>query len=196
MASILITPPDVEPVTLSEAKSHLRVDISTDDTLIGSYISTAREYVEMICRPRVALIAQTWRYIADEWPADDTIELAPYPLQAVSSIKYTNDAGAVTTIGSANYLVDTYSEPGRVRLKSAYSWPSVTLQELNGFAVEFVAGFGDAGSDVPTPLRQAILMLVGHWYENREVMMPTTGPVNKQIEFAVMALCQPWRREV
>lgn len=196
MALICITPPSVDPITLAEAKSHLRVDISTDDTLISSYILAARDYVERICRPRVALLTQTWRYIADEWPKEDTVELRPYPLQSVSSIKYTDDAGVITTLASSNYVVDIYSEPGRVRLKSTSSWPSTTLQVLNGFAIEFVAGFGAAASAVPEPLRQAIRMLVAHWYENREVMMTTTGPVNKQIEFAVMALCSPWRREV
>jgi uncharacterized phiE125 gp8 family phage protein len=195
MALILITPPDIEPVTLTEAKTHLRVDISTDDTLISTYIAVARDYVERTCRPRLALLTQTWRYISDEWPESDTIELRPYPLQSVVSITYTNSAGVTATFPSASYLVDTSSEPGRVRLKAAASWPSTTLQEINGLAIEFDAGFGDAGSDVPTPLRQAILMLVGHWYENREPML-TTGVFGSQLEFAVKALVAPWRREV
>lgn len=195
MALILITPPDVEPVTLAEAKSHLRVDTTADDTLISTYIAVARDYVERTCRPRLALLTQTWRYLADEWPESDTIELRPYPLKTVKSITYTSSAGVTTTFAATNYVVDTSSQPGRVRLKSTVSWPSTTLQELNGLAIEFDAGFGAAGSSVPVSLRQAILLLIGHWYENREPML-TTGAIGKQLEFAVAALQAPWRSEV
>lgn len=195
MALIVITPPDVEPVTLAEAKTHLRVDISTDDTLIETLIAVARDYVERTSRPRLALITQTWRYITDEWPKEDMIELRPYPLQRVASISYTNDAGVTVTIPSTDYVVDTSSEPGRLRLKSSVSWPSTTLQVLNGLAIEFDAGFGDSGSDIPPALRQEILLLVAHWYENREIAV-TTGAMVASIPFTVQALQAPWRREV
>lgn len=194
MALILITPPDVEPVTLAEAKTALRVDGTVDDLLISTYIAVARDYVERTARPKLALITQTWRFIADEWPDGDTVELRPYPLQVVGSIKYTDDSGVERTFSSSNYLVDTASEPGRIRLKGTASWPSTTLRDLNGLAIEFDAGFGDAGSDVPEMLRQAILLLVAHWYENREPIL-TTGAMPMQIALSVAALMSPWRRE-
>lgn len=195
MALILIDAPTVEPVTVAEAKLHLRVDIATDDTLIGLLITAARQTLELMARPQLAMITQTWKYIADQWPSGDTVELRPWPLQSVASIKYTDDDGVTTTWASTNYLVDTYSEPGRVRLKSDASWPSTTLQELNGLAIQFVAGFGASGSAVPAPLRQAMLILVGHWYENRELAL-TTGAMASEIPFTVRALMAPWRREV
>lgn len=194
MALILVTGPETEPVTLAEAKLHCRVDLDTDDALIGSLITAAREYVERVCRPQLALISQTWRYVADELPAS-RFELRPYPLRSVSSIVITDDDGNETTYSSANYLVDTASEPGRVTLKGTASWPSTTLRELNGFAVTFVAGFGDDPANVPQQIRQAMLLLIGHWYENREEQV-ITGAAPASVAFAVKALLAPWRREL
>jgi uncharacterized phiE125 gp8 family phage protein len=194
MALILVTAPTVEPVSLVEAKAHLRVDIDDDDTLIAGLVTAAREYVERICRPQLALITQTWRLVLDDYPGN-TIELRPYPLQSVTSIKTVDEAAAEATISSADYVVDTSSSPGRVRLKSSASWPSTDLQELNGFQVTFVAGFGDLGASVPQAIRQAMLLLLGHWYENREPQI-TTGAVPASLAFTVQALLGPWRREV
>lgn len=195
MALILIEAPEVEPVTLAEAKLHLRVDNSTDDVLIEALITAARQFLETMARPQLAMITQTWQYIADKWPSSVGLELRPYPLQSVDEISYTDEAGTEATFASSNYLVDTVSEPGRLRLRSSASWPSVTLQELNGLVVEFTAGFGDDGSAVPAPLRQALLLLVAHWYENREIAL-TTGATASEIPFTVRALMAPWRREV
>lgn len=194
MALILVTGPTSEPVTLAEAKLHLRVDIDTDDDLIDGLLVAAREYVERVCRPQLALLTQTWLLILDELPGA-TVELRPYPLQSVSEIVITDQDGDETTVSAANYLVDTRSEPGRVRLKSTASWPAVTLQELNGFQVTFVAGFGSDGSDVPRQIRMAMLLLVGHWYENREPQI-VTGAVPASLAFTVQSLLAPWRREV
>lgn len=195
MALSLVTPPTIEPVTLSEAKLAMRVDIDDDDTLIEFYITAARRWIEEVCRPRLAMLTQTWKYVSDEYPASDTVELPVYPLLSVTSVTYTDEADATTIVASSNYVVDVISEPGRIRLKSTASWPSVTLQVVNGFAVTFVAGFGAAASAVPAELRQAIQLLVAHQYENREPVI-VSGAIPKTLEFTVMSLIGPWRREV
>jgi uncharacterized phiE125 gp8 family phage protein len=141
------------------------------------------------------MLTQTWRYVADAWPASDTLELRPWPLQSVTSIKYTDENNVQATFASSNYVVDTYSEPGRVRLKSSATWPSTTLAALNGLAVEFVAGYGDTPVDLPQRLRQAVLLLVAHWYENREPVL-MTGAVPKELPLSVQSLMRHWRREV
>ena len=195
MALILITAPTVEPVSLAEAKAHLRIDIDDDDTLIGGLITAARSHLENTARPKLAMINQTWEYIADSWPAGDTLQLRPYPLQSVLSITYTDDDSAESTFSSGSYQVDTHTQPGRLRLKSSVSWPGVSLREMNGLAIRFVAGYGAAGSAVPVQLRQAILLLVGHWYENREPVL-TTGMMAAPLPMTVDALFRNWRREV
>lgn len=195
MARYLVTGPTVEPVSLAEAKAHLRVDIDDDDALISRLVTTARLHIEDSTRPQVAMINQTWEYIADEWPDSDTLELRPYPLVGVTSIKYTDEDAVETTFSSTNYLVDTYTRPGRIRLKSTAAWPSVDLREINGFVVRFVAGYGAAAAAVPAPLRQAILLYVGHWYENREPIL-TTGMMPMALQKTIDDLLRNWRREV
>lgn len=193
MALILVTGPTSEPVTLAEAKAHLRVDIDEDDDLIEALVATAREHLETISRPRVAMLEQTWRYVADAWPSSNVLELRPYPLRSVVSISYTDLAGAVTVISSGEYLVDTTSRPGRVVMRNG--WPAATLQEINGLAIEFKAGYGTDPSAVPLPLRQAVLLLTSHWYETREPVL-TTGAVGKEVPLTVKALFASWRRDV
>lgn len=193
MALICLEPPVVEPVTLAEAKLHCRIDVDDDDALVGSLISTAREHLERMSRPQLAMTAQRWLYVADAWPASATIELRPYPLLTVEAVRYTDDAGVERTVAPSAYLVDTHSQPGRLHMING--WPSATLAALNGLEIEFTAGYGVDELSPPLALRQAILMLVGHWYENRELAL-TTGAVPKELPFAVEALFRPWRREV
>jgi len=160
-----VTPPASEPVTLAEAKLHVRQDLDTDDTLITGLITAAREEVERICWH--ALLTQTWELVLDRWPAGDAIELPRPPLQSVTSVKYTDSSGAETTWSAANYVVDTDSTPGRIVLAYSVTWPTVVLQPTGGIRVRYVAGWTSA-ANVPQAIKQALLLLVGHWYENRE----------------------------
>lgn len=166
MALVEQTAPSVEPLSASEAKSHIRVDISDDDTLIGTYIKAARQDRENFTRR--AFVSQTWDLYLDAFPGSSVIELPKPPLQSVTHIKYTDEDGNETEFSSDSYQVDIYSEPGRIMLKSGYSWPSDTLQVMNGVQIRFVCGYGDAGSDVPENFRRAIALIVGSLYENRE----------------------------
>ena len=189
MALVLATAPSVEPVTTAEAKAHLRVDISDDDTLIGSLVTAARALVEQ--NTRRALVTQTWDLFADEWPEGRAFVLPMAPLQSVTGVYYTPDGSSEATFASANYVVDAKSEPGRVMLQSAASWPGDTLEEVNGVRVRFVAGYGLAAA-VPEPLKMAIKLIVGHWYENREAVA-VTGAIPKEMPMAVDYLLWPYR---
>jgi uncharacterized phiE125 gp8 family phage protein len=186
----LITAPATEPVTASEAKSHLRVDTTADDTLIGTLITAARQHVENHLRR--ALITQTWELVMDAFPAGDVIRLPRPPLVSVTSIKYTDVAGSESTFSSAAYVVDTDSTKGRVVLKSGESWPSDTLAAANGVRVRYVAGYGSAAA-VPNPIRQAVLLLIGTLYENRESVLVAQGVTVAQLPFGVEALLMPYR---
>jgi len=172
-------------VTLDTAKNHLKVEdaITEDDTLITTLINAAIDKVEAA---GVALITQTWDLVMDQWPGDE-IWIPRAPLQSVAGIYYTPDGGAEAELDAANYFVDTISEPGRVVLQRSGSWPSTTLQRANGIRVRFVAGFGDDPADVPSRYTQAILLMVGHWYENREQVV-VTGAVPKEIPLGAQML--------
>jgi len=186
----LVTAPTVEPVSTAEAKLHLRVEIADDDTVIERLIVAARRKVEQFARH--ALITQVWRLSLSAWPAGDTIEVPLPPLQSSgASIKYKNTAGASSTFPASSYIVDTDPTPGRIVLAFGESWPGTALYPASPIAVEFTAGFGNAGSDVPQEIRQAILLLVGHWYENREA---TVAVGNVQVlPLAVASLLWEYR---
>lgn len=210
---VLATPPATEPITTAEAKSHLRVDISDDDALIGGLITAARETAENILSR--ALITQTWQLVLDSFPGGSRVlsrfpsntTVQPYtamspwylsggfklpfpPLQSVSSITYVDQDGNSNTVPSADYVVDTAHEPGRVFLKYGASWPSVALQPAAGVTIEYVAGYGDA-SDVPQAIKQAMLLIIGDLYEHREAVV--VGTTAKEIPLGAMALLWNYR---
>jgi uncharacterized phiE125 gp8 family phage protein len=187
MALVLTTAPLTEPVSLDDAKLHLRVDIDTDDTLINALIIAARQHIENVLNR--SLITQTWDLWLDEFPGDDYIELPKPPLSSVSSLKYYDTSDTVATWAAANYFVDTKSEPGRLCLAYGITWPTTTLRDFNGVDITFVAGYG-AATAVPKPIKQAMLLLIGHLYEHREAV--TTGQITT-VPMAVDALIYPYR---
>lgn len=182
MSLVLDTPPASEPITTAEAKSHLRVDISDDDTLIDSLVTAARVHVENITRRQ--LITATWVESFDCFPDNRycPIYLSKPPLASVSSIEYVDTDGNTTTWSSSNYRVDTASQPGRITPAYNEDWPTDVRDVTNAVSITYVAGYGSA-TDVPGPIRSAILLLVAHWYENREAVV--IGATVKELPIAV-----------
>lgn len=164
MALQLISPPEIEPISLEEAKLHLKVETDDDDELISGLIRAAREYCETF--QNRAYITQTWQLWLDAFPEVPYIEIPKPPLQAVDSVMYYDRDGEAHEF--SGYLVDTKSQPGRVVLKAGCYWPSLALQLSNGVCITFTAGYGDDAESVPQRIKQAILLVVGSWYEIRE----------------------------
>jgi uncharacterized phiE125 gp8 family phage protein len=179
----IITPPAAEPVTLTEAKAQCRVDISDDDTYIGTLITAARMYCEAI--DWRAFMPQTIELWLEGFPCDDEIELPRPPLTSISKIEYYDTAGTARTLATTVYEADTISTPGAAHLKYNQVWPSDLLRDYNAVCVTYVAGYASAAA-VPQTIKQAILLLVGHWYENREASL--VGTISKPLEFAVTQL--------
>ena len=175
----VITPPATEPVTLTQAKLHCRVDHDAEDSLIDSLITAARVYCEGV--QNRAYVEQTLELTYDKFPAP-VFYLPRPPLRSVESIKYTDKDGTEHIVDSDNYITDTASFKGRVSLKYGESWPSVILQPIAAVKIRFTAGY----DEVPQTAKQAMLLLIGHWYVNREGAI--SGQVNREIEFAVNAL--------
>lgn len=171
MALKLITAPVIEPVTLSEVKLHLRVDHDDEDALLTNLIKVARELVED--GTWRALLTQTWELRLDHWPRMP-LEMPKPPLQSIVSIKYLDSDGMENTVASSVYDVDTYSEPGRLFFKKGQSWPSTTLYERGAVRIQFKSGWL-AATNVPYKIKAAILLLVGHYYENREEVIISSG---------------------
>jgi len=171
----LITAAASTGVTLAEAKSHCRVDSSDDDTLIQAYINAATAHAEK--RTGVAMVAQTWEEVLDTFP-DGAIELGIGPLVSVTSVKYDDADGVEQTVSASDYQVDTVSLTPRVVPVDA--WPA-TAETINAVRVRFVAGTG-----TPHDVKEAVLLLVGHWYANREASVVDASTA--ELPFAVDAL--------
>lgn len=162
MSKTLIIPPAQEPVSLEEAKAQLRVDGLDDDAYIVNLIKAARQHTENVTWR--ALITQTWDVYFDRFSSE--IEIPLGQLQSVVSISYVDTDGITQTVDSSIYDVDTDSDPGKISLSHGQSWPMIRPQR-NAVTIRFVAGYGNQSS-VPFTIKQAILFLVGHFYENRE----------------------------
>lgn len=173
MALKINTEPTTEPLNIERVKTHLRLeeDEHEEDEYIEDLIKAARKDCEAF--QNRAYITQTWELWLDGWPDGDEIKIPLPPLASVSSVKYYDTSDSEATFSSDYYFVDSKSEPGRVVLKDGQSWPTTTLRPANGVCVTFVAGYG-AASAVPENIKRAILLLIGHLYENRETVQ-TTG---------------------
>jgi uncharacterized phiE125 gp8 family phage protein len=159
--------PVVEPVSLSDAKTHLRVDTESDDDQILALITAAREWCENYTQR--TFVHTQWTMTFDTFPWE--IEL-PRPPVAVASgntattITYAMEGGGTATLATSEYRVDRTSEPGVIRTVYAGTWPSHLL-DRNSISVTWWGGYGEDGTKVPKVVRSAILMLVAYWYERR-----------------------------
>jgi uncharacterized phiE125 gp8 family phage protein len=177
--------PSVEPIALTLAKQHLRIlDTETEeDDLIQGYIIAARSYAESFMNR--AIIKQTWKLYLDT--LTNKIVLPKADLISVGSFKIIDESGTEITVDTSDYLVNTASFKGSIIFKenklSEYS--VYELKEVNGVEIQFDAGYGDTADDVPGHIKQGLLLLIGHMYENRE----NSAPVNLiDIPFGVTAL--------
>lgn len=184
--------PSETPVTLGEAKAHLRVDHSDEDALITSLIAAATEHLDgrrgYLGR---CLITQSWEYRLHCFPRSGVIELPLPPLQNVASVKYLDDAGVEQTlIANTDYVVDSATYYGQVRRAYNVVWPFARLEDY-AVRIVFAAGFGDAAA-VPQPIKNALLMMIGHLYEHREAV--TEGGL-VEMPLAARWLLGPYRIE-
>lgn len=189
----LVTAPTSDPVTLVEAKTQCRVDHDEDDGLIAGYILAAREAVEVFTRRK--LFTQTWDYTIDgSWPTERVsgyprlrICLPLPPLQSVTHIKYYDTAGVLQTLAADQYRVDPTSYEGRIEPAYGVTWPSVRNM-LATISVRIVVGY----AAIPEPIRQAILLTVGHYYANRESVV--IGTIATEVPQAAHSLLFPYRQ--
>lgn len=164
MALKLITPPTTLAVSLAEAKLHLRVDGSDDDTLITACIIAATEYAEQATGR--AIMPQTWEHTLYNFPV--AFQLTRIPVASVTSIKYYDQDGVQQTLGTARYTLNNADDFGPAYVLPVYgdTWPATRCQ-TNAVAVRYLAGWPDAAS-VPDSIKAWIKLQVGAMYENRE----------------------------
>jgi uncharacterized phiE125 gp8 family phage protein len=185
MSSGLLTPPAIEPVSLAEAKAFLRIEHDDDDDVLTALIAAARGYVE--AQTRRALVTQQWRLTFDAWPRSGRIDVRPAPLQSLDAVNVYDDDDAAQEVDAAAFVVDV-AGASLAFAPGALPQPS---RRAAGIALDITAGYGDAAIDVPEPLRQAIRLLVAHWYDNRGLIVP--GATVATLPATVPALLSPYR---
>ncbi len=185
--------PAIEPVPLSELKTHLRVDQSGDDTDILAYALAARMYCELYLDRQ--FITATYTYTIDSfygydmpggqwllgdrpipqrkggggiWPQNAVLRMPRAPLQSVTSIYYIEPAaGASLLLDPSQYNVSTGRVRGRITPSYGNVWP-VTREVMDAVTITFVAGYGGSAGSIPEPIRLAIKLLTGAWFNARE----------------------------
>lgn len=190
MPIVVIDHPNGFPVSLEEAKKHLHAEEFTDDDVyIEALIAAATGNIDgpagSLGR---ALLTQTLEWRGDEFGYCD-IRLAFPPIAEVLSVKYDDADGAEQEVSDDDYRL--VGQPGMPRVALAYgaSWPTVRSQS-EAVRIQYTAGYGDA-EDVPAPIKQAILLMVGHWYANREAVV--VGAIVSELPLAARALLFPFQ---
>ncbi len=169
-------------VTLDEAKSHLRVDYSDDDTLIQGLIDGAVSHLDgysgILGRP---LLNQTWAQSFVDFSASPW-RLRFADLQSISSIKYYDLANVQQTLSTSIYSVLTDEIGPYITLVSGQSYPNIYSRD-DAVTVTWVCGYGVDATKIPADIKVAIKMMVAHWYENRGVIV-----TEKRLEIIPMAV--------
>ena len=171
--------PVAEPITWAECMAHLRLDDETEKNYIESLIVAAREYAEQATGR--ALMTQTWELKLDRFPP---VIVVPFPPLQSATISYVDTNGTTQTLGTGVYTVNTSAEPGRIYEAYNQTWPSVRDQE-DAVTVTYVAGYTSA-SAVPQTIKQAMMILVTHWFAVREPII--TGTIVADTPMSVQSL--------
>ena len=181
----LVTGPATEPLTYAEVKAFLRLNDDSEQTFVTTLITIARQIVE----------GQTWRpLISQSWALQfDASELNLFisninkaPIISIDSVTYYDVNNSLQTLSPTLYETDIYGNPARFRLKSI---PSV-YDRMGALIVNFVCGYTNAAA-VPQAIKQAMLLIIGHLYENRQDVV--TGTQVNEIPMASRYLLEPYR---
>tara|TARA_R110002110_G_scaffold112837_1_gene280290 strand:- start:356 stop:934 length:579 start_codon:yes stop_codon:yes gene_type:complete len=159
----VITAAATYPVSLTETKLHLKVDIGTDDTLITNLIIAATELSEEYTNRFFieTIIKQTCSNF------NELKELYKSPVISVTSVVYYDSNNAIQVLANTEYVVNNEFEPCQINLADTKSYPNITTR-VDAVNSVYKVGYGASANDVPHTIKQAILLTIGNWYENRE----------------------------
>ncbi len=185
----LKTAPTLTPVSVAEAKTHLRIDSSftADDTYIGTLIDVATFAAENYTN--LWLMEQSWYLDIDSFPDYFNLLRGQNRSLTINSITYSDTDNATQTLASSNYFGDGTIKPARIYFAPDATIPS-TYDKPNAVTVDFTVGYG-AASQVPAPIKQAILLTIGRYYEIRQDVV--TGTIATAIPKTVEFLLEPYR---
>jgi uncharacterized phiE125 gp8 family phage protein len=177
----VITPASTTPVSLVDAKKHLKVSGNSEDDLIQLYLEAATNMAEGYLGMKLinTVIEEAYDEFTD-------ISLVRFPTQAITSIKYDAEDTTEKTVSTDIYTLNTYVEPQMIVKNEAESWPIDLADKPNRIRVRYTAGYGSTPASVPANIRAAILVILGDLYENREDKISALPKASTR-------LLEPWR---
>lgn len=182
MGASVVTKPTLEPVSVAEARAHLRLDANESDGVLAAYITAARTWAESYTRR--AFISQTWDVKFDHWMGEELV-LPLSPVASITSVTYYDVNGAVQTLASNQYQSVNLGDFPRLVPAYDVDWPDLR-DRPEAVTVRFVAGYGATADLVPQPIRTAILLHVESLYDR--------NPASRELlEGTRDALLDPYR---
>lgn len=158
----VVTPVSVEPVTLAEAKQHLRIDGSDEDSTVARCVSAAREEAEHLLERCVA--PQTLQLILDDFPADAILLPRP-PITSIESVTYVDPDGVTRTLAGSEYSLDDAGIDAWLLPAVDAEWPE-TREQANAVTIQYQAGW--VAASCPATIKAWILLRAGALYRHRE----------------------------
>lgn len=190
MADYQSVAPTTQAVTLEDVRAHLNVSSTADDVLIKSYVIAATNLLEnktSRCFVRQTRVLKADTFDDSRYVMGRRIYPPRSPISSVTSLAYLTSTGGSQTMPSSDYVVSTGDQPGYVAEAYNATWPTVYAQP-NSVTLTYVAGHTSSSTGVPEHIKQAIRMVVAHWYRNRESVL--VGTISKEVEFGVDALLE------
>lgn len=181
-----IAEPASEALTLDEVKEAARIDQGDEDAFLTRAIKAARQTVEGPDGAGLSLIASQWRLYLDCFPREIRIPMGP--VISIDTINYMDEAGAAQAFGSGSYQWRKGRFEARIMPAYGLTWPA-TRRQYDAVWVDFTAGFPGTDEDpvvltnIPEPIRVAMLMLITHWDQNRETVVVGQTPVEMKYAF-------------
>jgi uncharacterized phiE125 gp8 family phage protein len=179
-----ITPPPREPITLEEAKLFLRLDHNEEDALIEELIQSAREQVETLCRQ--SLIERPQR-VTFAPPFSRSLYLNIAPVQSVTAMTLHLENGEDEAVPLDDLKINLRATPANIQKQTLGLWSWHSRPDVTAITVDVIVGYGETPEDIPMPLRQAMLLLIGQGYEHR------AGKDMPGIPMMVDTLVMPYR---
>lgn len=207
----LLDGPATAPLDLDAAKRHLRIYHDDEDEHIQLLLDAVTAFVEGPNGIGLALTPQKWRLSLDSFYSRNLINGygpaygygAAYldvgaiysaitiplgPTTSVEQVMYTDDTGATHIVPTADYIVDIESSPARISPVYGGMWP-ITINYPGAVKVDFTAGF----ATTPADLKAALLLLLGHWFENRENVVAGERAVAVEVPYTVETILNKYR---
>ncbi len=188
--SLKVDTPATTPIfTTAEAKAVLKVDVSTDDTVIDNLVAAATESCQIYTNQYFINTVVT--QYSDNWTAFYTLYKSP--VSSITHIKYYDTADSQQTLASSNYILDNTSKPARIGIAVDGSLPNLS-DRINAVEVKYTVGYGTASTDVPEGIRTAIILTVGNWYQNRQSVI--TGRTATELPLSSQYLLNQYKIQV